>query len=66
MTSAILCSSVWALSLTTGWGSKDWAQVLHYPALPGLTLFVLTASASFFFFSFFFFFSTSVFKKYII
>ena len=45
-----LSSPAWDLSLTTGLGSKDWAQVLHYPALPGLTLFVLTASASFFFF----------------
>ena len=43
MTSAILCSSVWALSLTTGWGSKDGAPE-SCQLLPALALFILTAT----------------------
>ena len=43
MTSAVLWGSAWALSLTTGWGSKDGAPE-SCQLLPALALFILTAT----------------------
>ena len=43
MTSAVVWGSAWALSLSTGWGSKEGAPE-PYRLLPALALFVLTAT----------------------